>query len=330
MAPVCSCASNNAGGNALSGKEDKVKYMSSVSGKAGDVLVVVGKDLWETEVGDALRDVMACEYPFLPQREPYFNLYNTPHNAFNGAFMVHRNVVVVNIGAKFPEARVICQKDLWAHPQVVVSIQAPSPAAAVELIRDNTSLIQQTIEQGERDRIITNSKKFQDQKIRNQIAKLAGGAPYFPKSFSIKRNVDDFIWVSHETTYVNQGLLVYTIPNPAVNRESLTKEFLLSECQEVLKNNVPGMRDGSYMTFSDMVEPEMEFINYQDRVFAQMRGLWELENDYMGGPFVIHAFPNALGDRLIVLHGFVYAPKYNKRSYLRNVESILYSFDWKK
>jgi hypothetical protein len=29
------------------------------------------------------------------------------------------------------------------------------------------------------------------------------------------------------------------------------------------------------------------------------------------------------------MEAFVYAPRYDKRSYLRQVESILYSFEWK-
>jgi hypothetical protein len=31
-----------------------------------------------------------------------------------------------------------------------------------------------------------------------------------------------------------------------------------------------------------------------------------------------------------VVEGFVYAPRYDKRDYIRQVESILYSFDWKE
>ena len=47
--------------------------------------------------------------------------------------------------------------------------------------------------------------------------------------------------------------------------------------------------------------------------------------------FVIHAFhdKNNPGE-LIVVEGFVYAPRYDKRDYIRQVESILYSFDWKE
>ena len=50
----------------------------------------------------------------------------------------------------------------------------------------------------------------------------------------------------------------------------------------------------------------------------------------MGGPFVAHAFYSQDGKDMIVMEGFVYAPKYDKRHYVRQVESILYSFEWAK
>ena len=67
---------------------------------------------------------------------------------------------------------------------------------------------------------------------------------------------------------------------------------------------------------------------YKGLEFAEVRGFWEVYNDYMGGPFVSHAFYSKDGQNVIVLQAFVYAPKYDKRQYLRQVESIIYSFEW--
>jgi len=48
----------------------------------------------------------------------------------------------------------------------------------------------------------------------------------------------------------------------------------------------------------------------------------------MGGPFISHFHFDEQNYRVLVLHAFVYAPRYDKRNYLRQVESILYSFEW--
>ncbi len=48
----------------------------------------------------------------------------------------------------------------------------------------------------------------------------------------------------------------------------------------------------------------------------------------MGGPFVAHSFYSKDNKDIITLFAWVYAPKYDKRQYLRQVESIAYSFEW--
>ena len=83
------------------------------------------------------------------------------------------------------------------------------------------------------------------------------------------------------------------------------------------------------MTFNKVIDPGFNNIEYNGQTMVEMRGLWEVENDYMGGPFVCHIFPDRTRENIIILNAFVYAPKYDKRKYLRQVESIIYSFDWK-
>jgi hypothetical protein len=58
--------------------------------------------------------------------------------------------------------------------------------------------------------------------------------------------------------------------------------------------------------------------------------MWEVQNDFMGGPFVSHSFYSADGSEILVAEAWVYAPQFDKRQYLRQVESILYSWEWKK
>ena len=68
------------------------------------------------------------------------------------------------------------------------------------------------------------------------------------------------------------------------------------------------------MTTSTYVEPSFRWLQYKGRVFAESRGLWEVENDYMGGPFVCHTYLDKEQKNVIVMEGFVYAPKFDKRA----------------
>ena len=105
-------------------------------------------------------------------------------------------------------------------------------------------------------------------------------------------------------------------------------ETVIEEQNKVLKENVPGMFPNTYMTTSAAVDPVMTPYKYKGESFVEIRGLWEVENDFMGGPFVEHVLYSKEPGKLLVVQGFVYAPKYKKRNYVRQVESIVYSFEW--
>ena len=309
-------------------KKRKV-LLPNITGKAGEVIVVIDKGNWEGIVGTALRDSLAQETPFLPQREPLFSLVNVPQNAFTSMFQVHRNIIVTNINASVTEPGVVIRKDVWAAPQTVIYVNAADAETAARLIQENSTLMITTIEQAERDRIIGNIKRYEELKLAPVVDEMAGGSPHFPSGYKLKKRTSDFIWIEYAIEGVTQGILVYKYPVVA-GEQMLGLDSIIENSNEMLKNNVPGMFENTYMTTSTFARPSIEYKRYKGLDFAEIRGFWEVYNDYMGGPFVSHAFYSQDGKDVIVLQAFVYAPKYDKRQYLRQVESVIYSFEWAK
>jgi len=333
---LASCGENtNSARKAETGTEESAsaarnreKYLPSVTGAPGEIFVIIDKPYWEGDIGAALRGTFLADYPFLPQSEHTFSVFNAPHNAFNGSFCLHRNILTIDIDKKADTPSVSYLKDVWAHPQIVIRLTARDEESALSMVMAEKEKMSAAFEQTERERIINNTRKFENPKVQKAISSFIGGTPYFTMDFSIKKQTGDFIWVSHETTYVNQGTFFFKIPD--IDPSSAGIEDYLDEIDKVLQANVPGMRDNSYMMVNRYIMPGLQYVSYKERTFAEIRGLWELKNDYMGGPFVCHIFPDRSGNELIVEFGFVYAPKYDKRNYLRFEESVLYSFEWKK
>ena len=309
--------------------QDKTRkaLLPNITGKAGEVIVVIDKGNWEGALGAALRDSLACEAPYLPQREPLFALVNVPQNAFTSMFQVHRNIVVTNVNPTVTEPGLVIRKDVWAAPQTVMYLNAPDVDTAIEIIQKNTELMRATLEQAERDRIIGNIKKYEELKLAPVVTEMIGGSPHFPSGYKLKKRTSDFIWIEYAIQDVTQGILIYKYP-VVEGEQMLSLDSILENSNEMLRNNVPGMFENTYMTIAATVPPSVKYMNYKGHAFAEIRGLWDVHNDYMGGPFVAHAFYSEDGQDIIVLLAFVYAPKYDKRHYLRQVESILYSFEW--
>ena len=269
---------------AVSCKGSDKPLLPNISGKAGEVIVVMDKDNWDGNLGSVTRDLLTADYPFLPQREPLFSVVNVPPTGFADLFKIHRNILIYNVSADVRKAGVIYRNDQWAYPQCVIQISAPSADSA------------------------------------------AGGAPHFPTGYRVRKKTDDFIWISDDKQYTTQGVFVYKYP--ASENENFTEQNIIAHRNKFLKENVPGMFDNTYMITNEIAAPETKFVRFRGRQFAETRGLWEVFCDFMGGPFVSHSFYSRDGKDIIVLDGFVYAPKYDKRQYLRQVEAILYSFEW--
>ena len=244
-------------------------------------------------------------------------------------FQIHRNIIVINVSSSVTEPGVVIRKDVWAAPQCVIYINAADSETATELIKANSDKIVTTLEQAERDRVIANAKKYEERALAPATEEVIGGTPHYPSGYQLKKKTSDFVWITYAPQGTQQSILAFKYPvvegEDMMSRTSLTENINL-----MLKENVPGMFENTYMTIASGITPSVKYLNYKGHAFAEIRGLWDVYNDYMGGPFVAHAFYSQDGKDMIVLLAFVYAPKYDKRQYLRQVESILYSFEWAK
>ena len=67
-------------------------------------------------------------------------------------------------------------------------------------------------------------------------------------------------------------------------------------------------------------------INFNGRYAIFTQGLWELNSKGMGGPFINYTFFDEKTNRLYMLDGSVYAPKYYKRNLIQQMDVMLQSF----
>ena len=300
--------------------------LPGVSGKAGEGIVVIEKAHWDGELGDALREYLACDCDFLPQPEPLYNLAYVTPAGFTNMFQSHRNIIMVHIDQDVKEDGITFYNNKWARPQCIIMINAKGLDEAVAVVRRDYEKIRARLEQAERDRVVASARLYEAKEIRENVAERFGGSIVFPSGYVIKKINDSFAWIGNDNTYVYKDILVYRYP--ANGKDDLQPETIIAQRNRILKENVPGMFDGTYMTTSQVAEPKVSYINYKGHDFAETRGFWEVENDFMGGPFVSHSFYSLDGSEILVFEAFVYAPKYDKRQYMRQTESLLYSFQW--
>ena len=312
---ILSCKDDN--------KSNKV-FLPNVTGKANEVILVIESYLWQSELGDTLKKVFQKAEIALPQPEPMFDLINITPSAFTKLFKPHRNIVIVDISSKYSEPNISVKKDVFAKPQIVINLTSPDKGKLATYISENKDKLRSIFLDIERNRIINYYKKYEEKTIRDKLADKHNIGLFIPKGYSLDVDKKNFIWIAHETPDVKQNIFIYYYNY--TDKETFTPKYLIKKRNEFLKKNVPGPVEGSYVTTEMAIPPYFIEVNYKGRYFAQLRGLWKTHNYFMGGPFISFTTLDEKNNRVITIEGFVYAPRMNKRDYLRQLEGILYTF----
>ncbi len=300
--------------------------METITGKSNEIVIVIGKEVWTGQVGSVIRQTLAQPQSSLPQEEPIFTLINVPPEAFINIFKTSRNLITVKISPTNTNPKVEFTNDVYAYPQVVVNIQATSAENFEELFNANSEKIIGFFLKAEKDRLKKTYKDVHEKTVYKTLLKDFNIQLYVPTGFKIVKNDSNFVWIRYDTPQITQNIFVYTYPYDSDS--TFTLKHQLGKRNLQLKKNVPGPLPGSYMTTEMEVPLDFNILNYNGNYASELRGLWRVENDFMGGPFVSLAVLDASRRRIVTVEGNVYAPKNNKRNYLRQVEAMIYSLEF--
>lgn len=306
---------------------EKQPLLPSVSGRPGDLAVVVDKADWDSEIGDEFRKIFEEPYQVLPQYEPIFNMIQIPHSAFSNVMKAQRNIIIVNVSPEYNESKIIVRKDVWAKPQLILDMFAKNDSAFVKLLRDNQKKIINLLEDIERTRLMDTYKKNLDGKIVNEIKQKYHVSLLIPKGFKVYVDSSDFAWINEDVSTSILGIFIYEYNYTDTN--TFTKDYLINKRNQFLKKYVPGEVEGSYMTTEREFGPFFsQYLLRGKRYIAELRGLWKMKNGIsMGGPFVSITTLDQKRNKIVTIEGFVFAAGQNKRNYLRQVEAIVLSME---
>jgi hypothetical protein len=296
---------------------------NNAGGKPYEIVVSADQQLWNGEAGDTLRAILLEPVPMFNQVEPHFDLSRVNPGALKDLILRHRNILIVQVGPQFGEPSSVARYDVYARPQLIVTLTAPDDNSMVRYLSDNRRELLQLFEITERDRAVENNRRYGEKGIDKEIRTLFGIEMNIPRGFSVKgRSGDDFLWVGNDVRTATQGLVLYSYPYAGA--EDFQKEHLIARRNE-FTGRIPGPSEGSFMATEDYIEPEVEYIRIDGRLWARTSGFWYVENDYMGGPFVNYATVDRASGRVLAADCFVYSPKDPKRNLMRQLEHIVYT-----
>ncbi len=308
----------------LTGACNSGSVMTKATGLAYEVVVVMNQTDWNGEAGKAVRSELASDVPGLPQSEPALKITYAQPKDFNGLLKYVRNILLVNIDpALYTKVSVSYENNPWAQGQVVVKLNAPSAQAVVDYINAHPRNLVNFFVNVEINRAIAQFQKNYSTVVMDHLKKDFDVMLNAPENMTYFRDTTDFFWASNNANTGRTDLVVYTFPY--TDPETFTAEYLVAKRDSVMKANLPGAFPGSYMTTETRAGIDYTPITVNGKYCGVMRGLWRMEGDMMGGPFVSHVRLDEKNNRVVVAEGFVFAPETDKRNFIRRIEAALFT-----
>ena len=307
-------------------KGGKSLFTPVSSGRPYEMLVVIDKGMWERPAGRALFDVLDSDVPGLPQPERSFRISQIIPSKFDRGFRIFRNIIDVDIQPIYTQPKLKYSRDSYASPQMIMTIQAPDEQSFEEFVAKNRQVIVDFFTKAEMNRQINLLKEKYSPVVAAKVGSIFGCDVRIPAELERYKEGKDFLWASSDNNSTNTSLNFVIYSYPYTDKNTFTKDYFVHKRDSVMKINIPGAREGQYIqTDADYVDVK-DFAVKGEYAF-EARGLWYMENDMMGGPFVSHARVDRPNGRVVVVEGFVYAPEKKKRDLMRKLEAALYTLN---
>jgi len=299
-------------------------YKPNAGGKAGELLIVIKQSYKNSDAGKLLKEVLSQPYLGLPQEEPLFNVQVATYENLNDFMKTMRNLVMVNISDEFKMDTIKYYKDAWAKGQAMVRINAGSEQKLISLVKQNESRLIDFFNRAERERAMKYYRKYINKEFSDKVKDKFGFFISVPTGYRRFNEKKDFLWMSEGNEGASEGIVIFSYPYEG--KGTFLKESLLNKLNEALRKRIPGPSDGSYMSVEMAFPPIYRAVEVNGEKVAEIRGLWKVVGDMMGGPWIMHAHLDKENHRVIVLYGYIYAPEEKKREKIRQMEAVLYSY----
>jgi len=281
-------------------------------GAAGELVVVADVDVWNGAAGDTLQAVMAQPYPVLPQYEPLMDVVHLEPELFDRFWKPHRNILVLEVADRIDtqEPNFTFYRNKYSRGQVYMVAKARSAEALAEVVASRAGEMVSLLHAEEAKRFADIVALSPNEVIAREVAEKWGLQGLWPKDARVAKKTEEFWWVDRQLTRlkggdnhdIQQGFFIHS--EPYTSPDQLSLEHVLNRRDALTKTHVPGPTPGSHMATERRFFPSYEEVEFDGHFALEVRGLWKMENDFMGGPFYSLTIVDEARGRLITVEGY--------------------------
>lgn len=308
-------------------------------GQTSEVVLVLGDAYQQSDLKDSLEALLTCDMPGLPQSEPYFRVTRICTSIDKSETKMMHSRLLVKIKEDAKEVTLGSANDVWARPQLQLLLTAPSVEKLSEYLAQHGDYVRQLLMNNQLKNQTVSLARHHAEGLAKELKTQLGYTVDAPEELQYIKKGKDFVWASSRTNEKQLNMVFYTLPYEG---ENVTDAKVLATLRDsVMKVNIPGRTPDQWMetTWEEDVPivtaaerkvgvyvNGVEQTSESPRVATEMRGLWQMHNGAMGGPFVSISFVDTEAKKLVVAEGFVFSPSTSKRDLMRRLEASLHTF----
>ncbi len=305
----------------ISCDEKKKVYKAQSIGAINSVTVVIDNDLWNGEVGDQLRSHFASPIIGLTWDEPLFTLNQVPHKVFSGALRKTRAIIYVK---KDTLNSAHLKQDMFARPQRVAVIKGTTNEELIQNINEKAAQISRSFKSLElseaQQRFLKSLNK--DKTLSEEFNITLN----IPSIYKVGKREKNFVWIDRQIPKGHANIVAYAMPNTSFRNDSTLLTDIIRMRDSIGAaylpgEDIPGLV--THMRTEQAFSPSVFETEIAGRKAYEVRGIWDVKNDYMAGPFLTYIIDDTNNNRKLVLEGFTYAPATNKRDDMFQLEAIM-------
>ncbi|CAM2867623.1 DUF4837 family protein [Flavobacterium frigoris] len=301
-------------------KKENRDGIRKATGKVNNISVIIDDQEWNGEIGDSIRNKFASPVIGLPQEEPRFTINQYPVKLMEGFMVDSRNIIIIK---KEKNNNFVIKKDQYAAPQNVFHISGKTSADILDIIEKNTPKIIQIIRQTE----IVESQRINKKSLLNPrvVSSKFNISLDIPSDYEYMVQDSNFIWLKKELVSGNTSVLIYQVPLNAIQNKGNLISNIIKTRDSIGALYIHGKEPDTDMITEEAYAPYFFKIKLDGKVTYEIKGTWELRNDFMSGPFINYAVFDTENNRVLFLEGFCYSPSKEKRDSMHELESIIKS-----
>jgi hypothetical protein len=223
---------------------------------------------------------------------------------------------------------IIKREGLWARNQLVMVLTAPTIEELEYKIMNNKDKLLYAFQKVSDERLEQSlyNSAYEQEPLEGKLFKEYGWLIYIQADFKLALDIpeDNFVWLRRSPgSDMERWMFIHWIDN--ASPAYLNEDSVRAVRNRMTKKYYRTTNDSSYVVIASDYYTSSA-VNFHGRYAIFTQGLWELNIKGMGGPFINYTFFDEKTNRLYMLDGSVYAPKYYKRNLIQQMDVLLQSF----